>query len=481
MGKAKTPSFVTECALVVSSDLDKKLLAKFQAARQLYNACLAESMVRMSLLKDSRLYQQAKEIPRKEKKKRQSAFSKARLAVRYREYDLHSFASITAKSSKWIYQQLDSNIIQTVATRAFKASEKVLLGTAKRVRFKSATRFRSVENKTDKFGLRWRDNQVVWGDLTIQAIMDWDNPVIVHGLKSRVKYCRLLYRVLNGKRRWFVQLINEGLPYQKPKNYVSEGLVGIDLNVSTVAIVGDNHAELAPFCLKIENKQREIAVLPRKMSRSERTNNPNNFEPDFVVTRGTKQVKKKGKVKKGRKKWKNSNQYKRTKIKLAELHRKQKAQRKTEQRQLVNRILRLGNHVKMEKVSVKGWQKRWGKAIGCKAPGFFQSELVRFDNALRKRESLFLTGGWGYQRLTYYEDSLSFKLSLTAESAGGLAEKFSTRNTKLSQTCVCGRVAKKPLSQRIHKCECGIITHRDLMSGYLSRHVNQGELCATRF
>ena len=50
--------------------------------------------------------------------------------------------------------------------------------------------------------------------------------------------------------------------------------------------------------------------------------------------------------------------------------------------------------------------------------------------------------------------------------------EFSTRATKLSQTCVCGAVHKKPLSQRWHKCPvCGSSAQRDLLSAFLARFV----------
>ena len=92
----------------------------------------------------------------------------------------------------------------------------------------------------------------------------------------------------------------------------------------------------------------------------------------------------------------------------------------------------------MEKVSVKGWQKLFGKSIGYKAPGYFQSELVR-----------------------------------KAESAGGQVLLFSTQKTALSQTCLCECKQKKPLSQRVHSCsKCGIRMQRDLFSGFLSRYVD---------
>jgi len=65
-----------------------------------------------------------------------------------------------------------------------------------------------------------------------------------------------------------------------------------------------------------------------------------------------------------------------------------------------------------------------------------------------------------------------------AESAGGAVEEFPTRTTRLSQICHgCGQLKKKPLSLRIHECECGVgPVHRDLYSAFLARFVRQGEL-----
>jgi hypothetical protein len=40
MGRAKTPSFVTEIPLLVSPAEERILLSRLEAARQVYNACL---------------------------------------------------------------------------------------------------------------------------------------------------------------------------------------------------------------------------------------------------------------------------------------------------------------------------------------------------------------------------------------------------------------------------------------------------------
>lgn len=262
-------------------------------------------------------------------------------------------------------------------------------------------------------------------------------------MSRQVKYCRVIRRELNGKRRWEVQLILEGVPYQKPQNYVNDGLVGIDLNVSNIAFVADNRAGLLPFAEGVPTFQKEIASLQRKMQRSQRSNNPDNFEPDFKARKGRKTVVKKGKVKKGKRlSWKKSSNYRKTAQKKRELERRKTAYAKSQNRRVINEILRHGKNIKTENVSVKGWQKRYGKAMSTKSPGFVQSELVR-----------------------------------KAEKAGGTVIKFSTQKTALSQTHFDGSRIKKSLSERVHQDITGIPKHhRDLFSAFLSRHVNQHEL-----
>ena len=445
-----TPSFITELPLIVSSQTDRELRSRFQAGRQLYNACLNEAMVRVRLVQKSEFYQAAKELPRTIKKgsknisnpERKRLFNEAWKRYNFSEYDLHSFATKTAKSAKWIAEKVDSNTQQKMATRAFNAAKKVLLGQAKKVRYKVTNRFRSVEGKSNKAGIRWKDNQLVWGKLKIQAQIDWFNPVIKHGLDSPVKYVRILWREIKGIRRWYVQLINKGLPYQKPHNYVSDGLIGLDLNVSNIAFVGDKKAGLLPFAENVPTYQKEIRGLQRKMERSRRSNNPDNYHPLFETKKGRKVVKGQGNPIKGRRLWNNSKSYYQTAAKKRELERRKTAYAKTQNRKIVNEILRHGNRIKTENVSVKGWQKRYGKAIGAKSPGFVQEQLRR-----------------------------------KAESANGSFQKFSTKKTALSQTHLDGTRIKKSLYQRVHYDVTGIVPHhRDIWSSFLARYVNQDEL-----
>lgn len=439
MARSRTPSFVIDIPLVVDSATEAELLSRFQAGRQLYNACLNEAMTRMELLRQSDAYQSARNLPKG--KARTTAFSEARKGYRYSEYDLHSYAQSVASRSNWMAQKLDVNTQQTLATRAFKATERVLFGKAKKVRYKVPSRFRSMEGKTNKQGIRWKDEQFVWGTLAIRSIIDWTDPVVTYGLAKPIKYVRILHRELNGKRRWYAQLVCEGLPLVKEKNKVAEGQIGLDLNVSNVAFVGDEQAGLEPFAEEVPTFEREIRKLQRGMERSRRAMNPDNYEPDFTAKRGRRRVKKKGKAKKGKRCWLKSNRYQTLARKKRNLERRKSAYAQSQNRRLVNEVLRYGKHIKTERVSVKGWQKRYGKAIAAKSPGFFMNELTR-----------------------------------KAERAGGSVVKFPTQTTALSQTHLTGERIKKSLSERVHRDRTGVVMQRDIFSAYLARYVVQDTL-----
>ncbi len=66
-----------------------------------------------------------------------------------------------------------------------------------------------------------------------------------------------------------------------------------------------------------------------------------------------------------------------------------------------------------------------------------------------------------------------------AASAGDVEIcEFPTRSTRLSQTCICGNIQKKPLSQRWHSCDCGVSAQRDRLSALLASCVEVDSLNA---
>ena len=396
------------------------MLARLEAARQLYNACLGEALRRVKLIRQSKDFTLARSLKRNNPE-RKVLFKKAREQHDFSEYALHSYSTHIRHS--WIGDHIDSNTAQKLATRAYKAVEKVLFGQSKKVRFKGKNQMDSVEGKSNKSGIKWKRDCVEWGGLQLQVLITTHDESVLHGLNSKVKYVRLVRRKVSGRNRFYAQLVCEGKPFIKPKNKLGTGDVGIDIGPSTIAIVSDGESHLKQFAAELDFEAARMRRLQRKMDRSRRANNLDNFNPN-------------GTVKKGSNRWNNSKTYLNIRSSKANLERKLAAHRKSLHGELVNDILRTGNVFKLEKLSYKALQKLYGSSVGKRAPGMFVSHLKN-----------------------------------KAERAGGQVVEIPTYNTKLSQTCQCGRVKKKTLKERVHQCECGVTAQRDLYSALLAKHI----------
>jgi len=455
MARKTTPTFVHELKLETPPKAIKVLDKRLDVGRQIYNACLGEALKRLKLMRDSKIYLAALKLPKQVKSligtnkpnsARQALFQEAAVLYKFKEYDLHSFVK-NLRSDTWLSEHIDSATAQKLATRAFNAVKEYSLGTRGKPRFRSSNRFSSIEGKSNKAGIRWQDGKVKWKGLELTVKFDRKDK---HGLESHAlscptKYVRLVRRTTKDSSIWYVQLVQEGTPYIKDKNKPGNEVVGLDIGPSTIAIVSKTTAKLQAFCPDVEDYSKTIKKLQRKMSRSQRAMNPANFEADsFKVNANGRKCKKQGKVKTGAKNWVRSKTYLSLQSQISKLSKKMQDSRKKAHGELCNDILRIGTTVKTEKLSYKGFQKKFGKSVGRRAPGTFLA-----------------------------------KLRYKAVNAGGEVIEFNTRTTALSQVCQCGAKQKKKLKERWHNCpKCGINVQRDVYSAHLACFVESDRLDA---
>ncbi len=446
MKRTQTPSFLLELPLRLDWSNEKPIRAHLEASRCLYNALLGEANNRLHAMRNDPAWAKARAIPRTHKVERAQAFSVLRKTYRFSEYDLHAFARSARQG--WIADHIDSTMAQTLATRAYQATNRVCVGKAKRVRFRSKGRgLDSVEGKRNDVGMRFvldpgegSGGFLLWNTEVIPAIIDWLDPVVSHGLRHKIKYVRLIRRRASGTdahgtdkdgNRYFVQLVLEGHAFTKKKHeQVGTDTIGLDIGPQTLAIVPKiAEASLKTFCEELAPNARQKRRLQRKMERQRRANNPENYDAQ-------------GRIKKGKKQWKNTKRYQATRRRHANAERRLAAHRKSLHGKLAHDIVKLGTTIKIEKTSFKGWQKQYGRSIGLRAPGMFLAHLTR----------------------------------IVAKTGGTLTE-VSTFHTKLSQYChQCGQYHKKARSQRWHRCPCGIgPVQRDLYSAFLLAHLEPGK------
>lgn len=414
--------FVHELPIKYDKQSIDEVNVRFDSGGMLYNAILNEGLKRCKLMKESAQWKKAVRMGRS--KERNKLFQELRKKYKFSDNDFQKFA-IQTKNNCFIKDHLDTHTVQKIATRCFNAVEGYLLNKRGKPRFKKIGSFSSLEGKSNKAGIRFKDNIIQWKNLKLIPFFSHDE-VEVHALQSKIKFCRIIRRKVKDSYRLFLQLVLEGKPFAK-KSFPT-GVVGLDIGPSTIAAVGEKEAFLKPFCEELEENVQKTKILKRKLDRSRRAVNPDNYEN--------------GSVKKGKLIWKYSESYKKIKEELFQMGNTLKQQRKRAHGALSNKVLSLGSHIKCEKLSYKGLQKLYGKSIGMRAPSLFLKILCR-----------------------------------KAENAGGIVEEFSTKSTALSQVChECEKKKKKKLSERWHNCTCGISVQRDLYSAFLASHVKDNKL-----
>lgn len=378
MKRAKTPSFVLELELIVNSNEQALLAKKLNIARQIYNACLGEALKRLHKVQHDKRYRLL--LEQAKSKERTTKLKAIEDAYGYTEYGLHDW--ITGPRDHF-HGAVGSLEAQKLATRAFQAVEKLHYHQAKRVNFVPNGELISVENKSNTTGLRWKDGRVIWGNLNLGVRTKKNDHYAAEALTHRVKYIRIVPKLIRGKQRFYVNLILEGYPPSKNRQAGPvDQRVGIDPGVSTMAIVSEGHVELTELAPGIQMDDRKRRRIQRAMDRSRRATNPGNYNPN-------------GTIRKGRKVWIYSNRYRKLAAKERDLHRKLAVKRKLAHEQLANRIIVLGLDVRTEDMQYRALQrrakktslnkqnsklrkkKRFGKTLANRAPAAFLTILER--------------------------------------------------------------------------------------------------------
>ncbi|MDR7079207.1 hypothetical protein J2Y03_004265 [Neobacillus niacini] len=485
MVKAKTPSFIIDVELKGTNRDLLMIDAELEINRVIYNTSLGEYLKREKQMKRTKRYkkfvrisraiksQLAKnsnkekmEYYRDERKNLSEEFKKLREEFGLTEYSMHEYIK---EVRNHFHGKVNSIIAQKTATRAWHTFKKKLFGQAKKVIFVKRGEIDSFEGKNNDTGWRFKDGKVISND-TVFALkvkeMDMYLKEAFHLLNSqqifqyknkeeetvtdfyRVKYVRILKRVIRGIVRYYAQLVCTGYPPVKRdrktgqgKYPLGKGPIGIDIGTSSIAVSSTTKVllkNLAENIKKVEHVQRDIRLYNRKLDRSKRATNPQNFDEA-------------GRIKKGKKQWEFSKNYKKLKSQLKELYRKLALYRKFSHQYEVNRMVMLGDTFYVEEMNFKALQKRAKKTEVSEKTGKYKKKK-RFGKTIARRSP------------AAFVSILSKKVT----ALGGTFIKVKTSSFKASQyDHKADKCKKKELLERWHRFDDDTKVQRDLYSAFL--------------
>lgn len=459
-------NFIVQFPLRTEKYQEDILNKRFEIGRKIYNSLVTVSQKRYKEMIKTRKYRNLMSMLTGNKKSDKpilKQIDQIRKEYGLTEYSLHADVKEMQKHFK---KNVDSFTAQKIATTLWKSYDKLFYGNGKRVYYKKYGDMNSLEGKSNSTGIRLVDEHLIWNGLNIPVVIDWNNPYEYQAMQSEISYCRIIRKFVRNKYKFYVQVVFKGTPPTKfnketgeIKHSLGEGDVGLDIGTSTIAISSNTDVKLLILADKVQNIEDEKRRLSRKMERSRRAANPENYNEDGTIKKqGSKKVI-----------WNKSNHYVKYQNQLKELYRKQADVRKYQHECLANYIVSLGRNIYIEQMNFAGLQKKAAKTEKNDSGKFKRKK--RFGKSLANRAPAML--------MTIINRKLAcYELELI---------EINTFKAKASQfNHMTDEYHKKSLSQRWNDLN-GIKIQRDLYSAFLIMNISDDlesfdiEKCNDRF
>lgn len=459
-------NFIVQFPLRTEKYQEDILNKRFEIGRKIYNSLVTVSQKRYKEMIKTRKYRNRMSMLTGNKKSDKpilKQIDQIRKEYGLTEYSLHADVKEMQKHFK---KNVDSFTAQKIATTLWKSYDKLFYENGKRVYYKKYGDMNSLEGKSNSTGIRLVDEHLIWNGLNIPVVIDWNNPYEYQVMQSEISYCRIIRKFVRNKYKFYVQIVFKGTPPTKfnketgeIKHSLGEGDVGLDIGTSTIAISSNTDVKLLILADKVQNIEDEKRRLSRKMERSRRAANPENYNEDGTIKKqGSKKVI-----------WNKSNHYVKYQNQLKELYRKQADVRKYQHECLANYIVSLGRNIYIEQMNFAGLQKKAAKTEKNDSGKFKRKK--RFGKSLANRAPAML--------MTIINRKLAcYELELI---------EINTFKAKASQfNHMTGEYHKKSLSQRWNDLN-GIKIQRDLYSAFLIMNISDDlesfdiEKCNDRF
>ena len=443
-------NFVVEFPLKTEKYQEDILNKRFEIGRQIYNSLVNVTQKRYKEMIKTKKYRELMSSLTGNKKTDKEI--RKQINDIHKQYDMseYSFHKDVKMMQKHFKDNIDSFTAQKIASSLWKSYERFLYGNGKKIYYKKYDTFNTLEGKSNSSGIRFKDDMIFWNGLEIPVDIDYNNHYEYQAMQCKICYNRIVRKFIRNKYKYYVQIVFKGNPPVKVdadtgeiKHCIGDGDVGLDIGTRTIAIASQSDVKILELADRIQNIENQKRRILRKMDRSKRSTNPDNYNEDGTIKKqGNKKVI-----------WNKSNHYIKYQDELRELYRKQAAIRRYQHECLANYIISLGNKVYVENMNFSGLQKR-AKKTEKNDKGKFKRKK-RFGKSLaNKAPSMLLT--IINRKLGYYGEQLI---------------KIDTSEAKASQfNHFDGTYTKKSLSQRWNNFD-GVKIQRDLYSAFLIMNI----------
>ena len=291
-------NFIVQFPLKTEKYQDDILNTRFEIGRKIYNSLVSITQNRYKEMIKTKEYRSLLGSLSGDKKSDKEIWKQINNIRKQYGMSEYSFHKDVKRMQIHFKDNIDSCTAQKIASELWKSYDKLFYGNGKKVYYKKNGELNSLEGKSNKSGIRFKNDTLIWNGLSIPVIINYNNPYESESLKSDICYCRIIRKYVKNKYKFYIQIVFKGRPPVKInmktgeiKHYIGSGDVGLDIGTSTLAVSSKSDVKILELADKVQNIENQKQRLLRKMDRSRRATNPDNYNEDRTVKRqGSKKV-----------------------------------------------------------------------------------------------------------------------------------------------------------------------------------------------
>ena len=291
-------NFIVEFPLKTEKYQEDILNKRFEIGRHIYNSLVNVTQKHYKEMIKTKKYRTLLSSLTGNKKSNKEIWKQINDIRKQYGMSEYSFHEDVKQMQKYFKSNIDSFTAQKIAIELWKSYDKLFYGNGKKVYYKKYGEFNSLEGKSNTTGIRFKDDMITWNGLKIPVVIDYDNYYEYQAMQSKICYNRIVQKYVRNKYKYYVQIVWKGNPPVKidtdtgeMKHYIGKGDIGIDIGTRTIAISSKSDVKILELADRVENIENQKEKLLRKMDRSRRVTNPNNYNEDGTIKKqGNKKV-----------------------------------------------------------------------------------------------------------------------------------------------------------------------------------------------
>ena len=181
-------NFIVQFSLKTEKYQEDILNRRFEIGRQIYNSLVNITQKRYKEMIKTNKYRNLLSSLTGNKKTDKDTWKQINDIRKQYGMSEYSFHSDVVKIRHHFKNNIDSYTAQKIATELWKSYEKLFYGNGRKVYYKKYEELNSLEGKSNKSGIRFKENKIYWLNLEMPVIINY---III----MNIKLCNLKFAI----------------------------------------------------------------------------------------------------------------------------------------------------------------------------------------------------------------------------------------------------------------------------------------------